>query len=171
MIVNPLKVQWNFGNFNPFTLIHESFLTVLVFLNPDLVVLSNFLHLSYVPTIVNRKVLVYIFWSEHFCNDKVVSHRFPKLLSYGSPEEYEEPIAEYNDFQLVGVIAILSSEMKIIKLAKNTLLDCLRHYLSTLKDCIGFPNFLVLSTVAMLIFVIPHSNAKEEHVFFASQKE
>ena len=71
----------------------------------------------------------------------------------------------------MGVIGILSSEMKIIKLAKNTLLDCLRHYLSTLKDCIGFSNFLVLSTVAMLIFVIPHSSAKEEHVFFASQKE
>ena len=43
-------------------------------------------------------------------------------------------------------------------------------YLSTLKDCIRYPNFLVLTMVAKLIFVIPHSNAEEEYVFSLVRK-
>ena len=79
------------------------FLIIFVFLNWGLFVLSNFLRLSYI-TIANVKVWIYISWSEHFCNGKVISHRFPKLLSYDSPEEYEELIAEYHDFQLLEEI-------------------------------------------------------------------
>ena len=121
--------------------------------------------LSYTTTIANQKVSIYISCSEHFCNGKVISHRFPKVLPYDSPEEYEELIAEYHHFQLLEEIGIPSSEMKIIKPAKDILHDCMWHYLSTLKDWIGCPRFPKLTKVAKLILVIPHSSAKEEHVF------
>ena len=101
MIVNPLKVQGNFQNFTAFDLVHRSFLIVLVFLNRGLVVLNNFLRLSFITTIANQKVSICISWSKHFCNGKVVSHRFPKLLPYDNPEEYEKLLAEYHDFQLL----------------------------------------------------------------------
>ena len=67
-------------------------------------------------------------------------------------------------------IGIPSSEWKLSSSSKNTFLNRLRHYLSTLKDCIRYPNFLVLTTVAKLIFVIPHSNAEEEYVFSLVRK-
>ena len=44
------------------------------------------------------------------------------------------------------------------------------HYLSTLKDCIGWPKFPRLTKVAKLILVIPHSNAEEESVFLLVRK-
>ena len=146
-------------------LVQRSLLIVFVFLNWGLFVLNNFLRLSYITTIANQKLSIYISRSEHFCNGKVISHRFPKLLPYDSPEEYEELIAEYHDFQLLEEIGILSSEMKIIKPVKDVLDDRMWHYLSTLKDCIGYPRFPVLTKVVKLILVIPHSNAEEEHVF------
>ena len=112
MIVNAIKVQGNFQNFNAFDIVRRSFLIVLVFLNRGLVVLNNFLRLSYTTTIANQKVSIYISWSEHFCNGKVISHRFPKLvLPCNSPVEYIELIAEYHDFQLVEEIGIPLSEM------------------------------------------------------------
>ena len=141
-----------------------------MFLNWGLFVLNNFLRLSYITTTANQKVSIYISWSGHFCNGKVISHRFLKLLPYGSPEEYEELIAEYHDLQLLEEIGIPSSEMKIIKPAKDILHDCMWHYLSTLKDWIGCPRFPRLTKVAKLILVIPHSNAEEERVFSLVRK-
>ena len=88
MIVNPLKVQENFQNFNAFDLVHTSFLIVVVFLNRGLFALYNFSR-----CIANQKVSIYISCSEHFCNGKVISLRFLKLLPYDSPEVYEELIA------------------------------------------------------------------------------
>ena len=170
MIVNPLKVQGNFQNFNAFDLVHRSFLIVFVFLNCGLFVLNNFLRLSYITTVANQKVSIYVSWSERFCNGKVISYRFSKLLPYGSPEEYEKLIAEYHDFQLLEEIGIPSSEMKIIKPAKDILHDRMWHYLSTLKDWIGCPRFPRLTKVAKLILVIPHSNAEEERVFSLVRK-
>ena len=126
--------------------------------------------LSYTTTIANQKVSIYISCSEHFCNGKVISHRFPKVLPYDSPEEYEELIAEYHHFQLLEEIGIPSSEMKIIKPVKDILHDCMWHYLSTLKDWIGCPRFPRLTKVAKLILVIPHSNAEEERVFSLVRK-
>ena len=93
--------------------------------------LNNFLRLSYITTIANQKVSIYISWSEHFCNGNVISHRFPKLLPYGSPEEYEEH--EYHNFQLLEEIDIPSSEAKIIKPVKDILHYRMLHYLSTMK--------------------------------------
>ena len=153
MIVNPLKVQENFQNFNAFDLVHTSFLIVFVFLNGGLVALYNFSR-----CIANQKVSIYISCSEHFCNGKVISHRFLRLLPYDSPEEYEELIAECHDFQLLEEIGIPSSEMKIIKPVKDILHDRVWHYLRNLKDCIGCPRFPRLTKVAKLILVILHSN-------------
>ena len=116
-----LNAQENFQNFNAFDPVDRSFLIALVFLNRGLVVLNDFLHLSYITTIANQNVSIYISCSEDFCIDKVISHRFPKLLPYNSLEEYEELIAEYHDFQLLKEIGIPSSEMKIIKGVKNIL--------------------------------------------------
>ena len=73
--------------------------------------LNNLLRLSYITTIANQKVLIYFSWSEHFCNGKVISRRFPKLVPCNSPVEYEELIAEYHDFQLVEEIGISLSEI------------------------------------------------------------
>ena len=44
LIVNPLKVQENYRDFNVFTLVNRSFLTVSVLLNHSLLTLNNFLH-------------------------------------------------------------------------------------------------------------------------------
>ena len=132
--------------------------------------LNNFLRLSYTTTIANQKVSIYISWSEHFCNGKVISHRFPKLLPYGSPEEYEELIAEHHDFQLLKEIGIPLSKIKIIKPVTDILHDRIWHYLSTLKDYIGCPRFPRLIKVAKLILVIPHSNAEEERAFSLVRK-
>ena len=123
MIVNPLKVQRNFQNLNAFDLVYRSFLIVLGFLKRGLIVLSNYLRLSYITTIANQKVSIYISWSEQFCNGKVISHRFPKLLPYDRPEEYEELIADYHDFQLLEEISIPLPGMKIIKPVKEILQD------------------------------------------------
>ena len=71
MIVNPLKVQWSFGNFTTFTFVYKSFLTVLVHLILGLVMLNNFLLLSCITTTAYRTNPVYIFWLKHFCNDKL----------------------------------------------------------------------------------------------------
>ena len=128
------------------------------------------MRLSYITTVANQKVSIYVSWSERFCNGKVISYRFSKLLPYGSPEEYEKLIAEYHDFQLLEEIGIPSSEMKIIKPVKDILTDLMWHYLSTLKDCIGCPRFPRLTKVAKLILVIPHSNAEEERVFSLVRK-
>ena len=141
-----------------------------MFLNCGLFVLNNFLRLSCITTVANQKVSIYVSWSERFCNGKVISYRFSKLLPYGSPEEYEKLIAEYHDFQLLEEIGIPSSEMKIIKPVKDILPDLMWHYLSTLKDCIGCPRFPRLTKVAKLILVIPHSNAEEEGVFSLVRK-
>ena len=141
-----------------------------MFLNCGLFVLNNFLRLSYITTVANQKVSIYVSWSERFCNGKVISYRFSKLLPYGSPEEYEKLIAEYHDFQLLEEIGIPSSEMKIIKPVKDILHDCMWHYLSTLKDWIGCPRFPRLTKVAKLILVIPHSSAEEERVFSLVRK-
>ena len=63
-------------------------------------------------------------------------HGFPKLLPYNSPEEYEELIAEYHDFQLLKEIVIPSFKMKFVKPLKDIFHSRLRHDLSLLKDCI-----------------------------------
>ena len=94
-------------------------------------------------TVANQKVSIYVSSSERFCNGKVISFiGFLSSCLNGSPEEYEELIAEYHDFQLLEKTGITSSEMKIIEPVKDILHDRMWHYLSTLKDCLGCPSFL-----------------------------
>ena len=122
-------------------------------------------------TVANQKVSIYVSSSERFCNGKVISFiGFLSSCLNGSPEEYEELIAEYHDLQLLEKTGITSSEMKIIEPVKDILHDRMWHYLSTLKDCLGCPRFPRLTKVAKLILVIPHSNAEEERVFSLVRK-
>ena len=115
--------------------------------------------------------MVKTIWSEHFRNDQVISYKFPKLLLYDSPEEYEELIAENPDFQKMVEIAIPSSEMEIKKPVKYILLSRLWHYLSTLIDCIGCSRFSGLIKVAKLNLRYSLFQRLRETRFFASQNE
>ena len=49
-------------------------------------------------------------------------------------------------------------------------MDILWHYFSTLRDPDGSHHFERLSAIAMLILVIPHSDAEEERVFSMVRK-
>ena len=52
----------------------------------------------------------------------------------------------------------------------NHRMDILWQYVSTMKAPDHTPPFLMLSKVAMLVLVIPHSNAEEERVFSMVRK-
>ena len=86
---------------------------------------------------------------------------------FDSELEYNE---KFHDCQLLEELGIPSSKIKIVKTVKDSLHDCLWHYLSTLKDCIGCPRFSRLTKVAKLILIIPHSKTQEERVCLLVRK-
>ena len=98
--------------------------------------------------------------------------RFSDLLPYSSPSELTELGEEFVDYQLLrdeDIPAHVWNDARIEPREEggncHHRMDTLWHYLSTLRSGDGYQRFQKLSKIAMLVLVIPHSNADEERVF------
>ena len=110
-------------------------------------------------------------------NDFYVMSRFSDLLPYSSSEELAKLSEEVTEFQLLSDENIPQHvwDDALVKSDENGdggyyRQDVLWQYLSTLKSSDGRQMFKRLSKIAMLVLVIPHSNASEERVFSMVRK-
>ena len=111
-------------------------------------------------------------------NDFYVMSRFSDLLPYSSSDELAKLSEEVTEFQLLSDENIPQHvwDDALVKSDENGdggyyRQDVLWQYLSTLKSSDGRQMFKRLSKIAMLVLVIPHSNASEERVFSMVRKK
>ena len=103
-------------------------------------------------------------------------YRYPHLLPYSSEElsNLSEEIIEFqllNDDKIPAAVwedaLVRSDEYQDVSYYRQ---DILWQHLSTLKSSDGRNVFKMLSKVAMLVLLIPHSNADEERIFSMVRK-
>ena len=94
-------------------------------------------------------------------------HRYPNLLPFEEPSEFDSLTEEFNEYQLLRDSDIPDHVTESCKTDRGDLkLDSLWSFIAHMKDrtenALLFP---CLWKVVRLIFAIPHSNAEEERVF------
>ena len=95
-------------------------------------------------------------------------HRYPNLLPFEEPSEFDSLTEGFNEYQLLRDSDIPDHVMESCKTDRGDLkLDSLWSFIRQMKDhaenALLFPR---LSKVVRLILTIPHSNAEEERVFY-----
>ena len=97
---------------------------------------------------------------------------FESILPFQSPEELDKLSMEFIKFQLLQDENIPQQvwDKATVKLYTENdkfyhRMDIIWHYLSSLKAPDHTAHFLRLSRIAMLLLLILHFNAQEEHVF------
>ena len=99
-------------------------------------------------------------------------HRYPNLLPFEEPSEFDSLTEEFNEYQLLRDSDIPDHVMESCKTDRGDLkLDSLWSFIRQMKDhaenALLFPR---LWKVVRLILTIPHSNAEEERVFSIVRK-
>ena len=100
------------------------------------------------------------------------SHRYPNLLPFEEPSEFDSLTEEFNEYQLLRDSDIPDHVMESCKTDRGDLkLDSLWSFIGQMNDhaenALLFPR---LWKVVRLILTIPHSNAEEERVFSIVRK-
>ena len=97
--------------------------------------------------------------------------RFINFWGWNLPEKMDNLSEEFVEFQLLNdddipkaiwdkaTVSVHEDEKSYHRM------DILWQYVSTMKTPDHMPRFLMLAKVAMLVLIIPHSNAEEERVF------
>ena len=100
-------------------------------------------------------------------------HRYPNLLPFEEPSEFDSLTEEFNEYQLLRDSDIPDHVMESCKTDRGDLkLDSLWSFIGQMKD--HAENALLsprLWKVVRLILTIPHSNAEKERVFFHRKEE
>ena len=102
--------------------------------------------------------------------------RCVNFLGWNSPEQMNNLSEEFVEFQLLNDNDIPKETWDKATVSVDEdekcyhRMDFLWQYISTVKSPDHTPRFLMLSKVAMLVLVIPHSNAEEERVFSMVRK-
>ena len=95
-------------------------------------------------------------------------HRYPNLLPFEEPSEFDSLTEGFNEYQLLRDSDIPDHVMESCKTDRGDLkLDSLWSFIGQMKD--HAENALLsprLWKVVRLILTIPHSNAEEERVFY-----
>ena len=99
-------------------------------------------------------------------------HRYPNLLPFEEPSEFDSLTEEFNEYQLLRDSDIPDHVMESCKTDRGDLkLDSLWSFIRQMKDhaenALLFPP---LWKAVRLILTIPHSNAEEERVFSIVRK-
>ena len=99
-------------------------------------------------------------------------HRYPNLLPFEEPSEFDSLTGEFNEYQLLRDSDIPDHVMESCKTDRGDLkLDSLWSFIGQMNDhaenALLFPR---LWKVVRLILTIPHSNAGEERVFSIVRK-
>ena len=99
-------------------------------------------------------------------------HRYPNLLPFEEPSEFDSLTGEFNEYQLLRDSDIPDHVMESCKTDRGDLkLDSLWSFIRQMNDhaenALLFPR---LWKVVRLILTIPHSNAEEERVFSIVRK-
>ena len=94
-------------------------------------------------------------------------HRYPNLLPFEEPSEFDSLTEEFNEYQLLRDSDIPDHVMESCKTDQGDLkLDWLWSFIGQMNDhaqnALLFPR---LWKVVRLILTIPHSNAEKERVF------
>ena len=100
----------------------------------------------------------------------IILYRYPSLLPYASAVELNKLEEEFLDYQLMEYTEVPESVWASAVVVdeesrQHHRMDILWAYLSTMKNPDGMLRFPMLSKVAHLVLVLPHSNAQEERVF------
>ena len=103
--------------------------------------------------------------------------RFSTLLPFQSYEDMDKLADEFVEFQLLEDASIPEGVWNKATVSVDEgndvayhRMDVLWQYISTMKLPCRAPRFPMLSKVAMLVLVIPHSNAEEERIFSMVRK-
>ena len=102
--------------------------------------------------------------------------RYVNFLGWNSPEQMDNLSEEFVEFQLLNDNDIPKETWDKATVSVDEdekcyhRMDFLWQYISTMKTPDHTRCFLMLSKVAMLVLVIPHSNAEEERVFSMVRK-
>ena len=99
-------------------------------------------------------------------------HRYPNLLPFEEPSEFDSLTEEFNEYQLLRDSDIPDHVMESCKTDRGDLkLDSLWSFIRQMNDhaenALLFPR---LWKVVRLILTIPHSNTEEERVFSIVRK-
>ena len=99
-------------------------------------------------------------------------HRYPNLLTFEEPSEFDSLTEEFNKYQLLRDSDIPDHVMESCKTDRGDLkLDSLWSFIGQMKDhAENALLFMRLCKVVRLILTIPHSNAEEERVFSIVKK-
>ncbi len=101
-------------------------------------------------------------------------NRFSNLLPFDTPQEMDYLGEEFTAYQLLEDTDIPQEVWgKATVQSRSQVyhrMDVLWHHISTMKAPDSTYRFYRLSQIAMLILVIPHSNAEEERVFSMVRK-
>ena len=98
----------------------------------------------------------------------VISFRYPNLLPYSSALEMEELSQEFNDFVMLeedDIPSAVREEAKAETSDGRYRVDVIWNFIHCMKRPDGQSQFPRLSSIALLLLTIPHSNATEERVF------
>ena len=102
--------------------------------------------------------------------------RYVNFLVWNLPEQMDNLSEDFVEFQLLNDNDIPKETWDKATVSVDEdekcyhRMDFLRQYISTMKTPDHTPRFLMLSKVAMLVLVIPHSNAEKERVFSMVRK-
>ncbi len=107
-------------------------------------------------------------------NREFIPCRFSTLLPFQSPQELDL-LLEFTEFQLMNDSDIpqdVWEKATVVEDEEHTYyrMDIVWHYISTLRAPDNALRFSRLSRIAMLVLIIPHSNAQEERVFSMVRK-
>ena len=99
-------------------------------------------------------------------------HRYPNLLPFEEPSEFDSLTEEFKEYQLLGDSDIPDHVMESCKTDPGDLkLDSIWSFIGQMKDHTeNAPLFPCLWKVVRLILTIPYFNAEEERVFSTVRK-
>lgn len=104
----------------------------------------------------------------------ITSCRFNQSLPYGSPQELDHLQEEFIEYQLLEESDIPQDVWKKATVVDGEhtyhRMDVLWHHISNMRAPDNALRFAQLSKIALLILIIPRSNAEEERVFSMVQK-
>ena len=95
--------------------------------------------------------------------------RYPSLLPFSSPGDLNKLCEEFFDYQMMERTelpeSVWKSALVVDSESQYYRMDEVWTYLSSMKSVDGTLWFPMLTKVAQLVLVLPHSNAQEERVF------
>ena len=99
----------------------------------------------------------------------IPNFRYPSLLPFSSPGDLNKLGEEFLDYQMMERTelpeSVWKSALVVDGKSQYYRMDEVWTYLSSMKSVDGTLRFPMLTKVAQLVLVLPHSNAQEERVF------